>query len=140
VVPRASYVLPDGTEMFPRDLLALAGDVVLREVRAEFDRRYDGDEPVGEQWEGYLSGVYAVCLHEVTPETIARKSTLVDELTAMLDAPHPDDPAWREALRARVDELDGLERPFSPDYDRVRFERPPSRDTLVAEPRERFLG
>jgi hypothetical protein len=139
-VPRASYVLPDGTEMYPRDLLRLVEDVVAAHIREEFDRRCDAAEPVDEQWQGYLSGVYGVCLREVTPETIGRKSTLVDELTAMVAEPRPEDEAWLAELRARVDALDALERPFSPDYDRLRFERPPTRDTLVAEPRRRWLS
>jgi Family of unknown function (DUF6058) len=138
-VPRASYVLPDGTEMYPRDLLSLVEAVAVLGVRAEFERRYDAAEPVEEQWDAYLTGLYAVCLREVTPETIARKSTLVDELTVMLEEPKPGDAAWLEALRDRVDELDGLEREFSPDHDRVAFGRPPTRDTLIAEPRRRFL-
>ena len=138
-VPRASYVLPDGTEMYPRDLLSLVEAVAAQGVREEFERRYDAAEPVEEQWEAYLTGLYAVCLREVTPETIARKSTLVDELVAMLEQPKPGDATWLEALRERVDELDDLEREFSPDHDRVAFGRPPTRDALIAEPRRRYL-
>jgi hypothetical protein len=37
-----------------------------------------------------------------------------------------------------VSALDELERDFAPDYDRRRFDRPPTRDLLVAAPRERF--
>jgi DNA-binding transcriptional ArsR family regulator len=41
-------------------------------------------------------------------------------------------------LRRDVDELDALERQFSPDYDRQRFERPPSRDLLIKTAHERY--
>jgi hypothetical protein len=37
-----------------------------------------------------------------------------------------------------VDELDSLERPFSPVYDRVRFGRPPTRDTHICDVRKTF--
>jgi hypothetical protein len=139
-VPRASYVLPDGTEMFPHDLLRLVEDAAAAGVRAEFERRYDAAEPVADQWEGYLSGVYGVCLREVTPETISRKSTLVDELTELLASPRPDHEGWLGELRVRVDALDALERDFSPDYDRTRFAVAPTRDRLIAAPRERYLS
>src|SRR5438093_1282816 len=73
VLPRPSYVLPDGTAMFPRDYFALLDDAGGPErMRAEFERRYGWHE-LQEDWEGYLSGVYAVCLREVMPETITRK-------------------------------------------------------------------
>lgn len=76
-----------------------------------------------EAWGGYLSGLYGVCLYSATPENIARKSALLERITALLHA---------------VDELDGLERPFSPHFDRERFGRPVSRDTYVTGLRERF--
>ena len=51
----------------------------------------------------------------------------------------PDDDSWRQTLRAHVDELDSLERDFSPDYDRSeRFDELPSRDRLIAAARERY--
>ena len=124
--------------MFPRDYFALLDDAGGPErMRAEFERRYGWHE-LEEDWEGYLSGVYAVCLREVMPETITRKCQLVDRLEALLAQPRPDDPGWRDEVRADVDELDELERPFSPDYDRTRFSRPPTRDTLIAAPRARY--
>jgi len=138
LLPRPSYVLPDGTAMFPRDFFALLDDAGEPELlRAEFERRYRGNE-LDEDWDGYLSGVYGVCLREVTPETITRKGRLVDRIEAMLAAPRPDDAGWLARLRAAVNELDALERPFSPDYDRTRFGRPPTRDTLISAPRRRY--
>ena len=138
LLPRPSYVLPSGTAMFPRDYFALLDDAGSPErMRAEFERRYGWNE-LEEDWEGYLSGLYAVCLREVTPETITRKCLLVDRLEALLAAPRPDEREWREELRTHVDALDALERPFSPDYDRVQFGKPPTRDTLIAAPRARY--
>jgi hypothetical protein len=88
--------------------------------------------------EAFMAGTYFVCLRRATPENIARKSVLVDSLRAVLARPQPDDDEWRGRLRAEVGELDELERPFSPDYDRERFGRPPTRDELIAAPRRRY--
>src|SRR5215208_1358396 len=138
VLPRPSYVLPDGTQMVPADYLALV------DVRPSVERRYlaAGGTPVEleEAWAGYMSGTYGVCLEQVTPETIVRKSILVDSLTALLADPREDAVNWRDALRDQVEELDRLERDFAPDYDRnvERFGRPPTRDLLIKGARERF--
>jgi len=138
LLPRPSYVLPDGTAMFPRDYLDLLDDAGAPErLRAEFERRYSGAD-IEEDWAGYLSGLFGVCLREVTPETIARKGELVERLEELLAEPRRDDAAWCGELRAKVDELDELERPFSPHHDRIQFGRPPTRDTLIAAPRERY--
>ena len=87
----------------------------------------------------YLSGVYGACLREVTPETIFRKERLVNLLTAALAAPRPLDPHWRARLRADVNALDAIERPFAP-CDRARFGGPVSRDRLITAPRALFAG
>jgi len=124
-LPRPAYVLPDGSEWVPRDYLPGF-------ERAELERRYlEACRP----WEAYLDGAYQVCLRRVTPEAIARKDELVAELALELLEPRPADPEWRARVRDAVDELDALERPFSPDYDRTRFGRPPTRDLLVARGR-----
>jgi hypothetical protein len=118
-------VLPDGSEWVPRDYLPGF-------ERAEFERRYlDACRP----WEAYLGGVYQVCLRRVTPEAIVRKDELVSELAHALLEPRPSDADWRARVRDAVDELDALERPFSPDHDRTAFGRPPTRDLLVARGR-----
>jgi hypothetical protein len=106
-LPKPAYVLDDGTEMVASDHLALvepAGGI--DELQAWFEARAPGE------WEAYLSGEYAVCLHSVSPETIRRKA----ELIAQIDA--------------AVAELDALLRPFAP-YDRIRFGGPVSRDRYV---------
>jgi uncharacterized protein DUF6058 len=141
-IPRPSYVLPDGTPMFPEDYFALRDDAGVSELmRVEFERRYrlaGGTEDVAQVWDDYLSGVYGVCLRQVTPETIARKGVLVEEIETLVAQPRAADGDWRLALRSRVDELDALERQFSPDHDRVAFGRPPTRDTLIRGVRERY--
>jgi Family of unknown function (DUF6058) len=148
-LPKPSYLLGDGTGMVPRDYFRLVdeagGPAALRD---EFERRHaaacraEGADP-GElqaDWEGYISGIYGVCLREVSPETIIRKTVLVDSLTQLLAEPRPESADWRHRLREEVDELDELERPFAPDYDRnlERFGRPPTRDLLIEASRERY--
>jgi Family of unknown function (DUF6058) len=135
-LPKPSYVLPDGTEMVPADYFLLA-DAGLE----EFTRRFlgAGGDPaaVDEEWQGYLSGAYGVCLKEQTAENIARKEQLVALIEGLLDSPQPEDAGWRGQLRTSVDELDALERPFAPDYDRARW-GPSSRDRCITGSRERF--
>ncbi len=145
LLPRPSYVLDDGTEMFPHDYFRLADEAGgVDRLRRHFEERLRtaGDDDVDGQWDGYLSGIYAVCLREVTPETIARKTKLVTSLCELLVLAKPRDPDWRERLRREVDELDELEREFAPDYDRneERFGCKPTRDLLIGAARERFPG
>jgi Family of unknown function (DUF6058) len=142
MLPAASYVLEGGTEMVPAEYFDLVeeagGEGALRGL---FARRFleagGPEDDVGEEWEGYLSGAYGVCLKEVTPENIARKSALVAEIDGLLAAPKPEDATWLAQLRSRVDELDELERPFAPDYDRARW-GPSSRDRCITAARERY--
>jgi hypothetical protein len=138
-LPLPAYVLEDGTEMVGRDYFAMADEAGGRDgLREAFERRYAeaaARQPVpldspADEWEAYLSGDYGVCLREVTPETIARKSALVLRIEQLLADPAPPDEAWRDELRRSVDELDGLERPFAPDYDRARWGAV-SRDRLI---------
>jgi hypothetical protein len=143
-LPEPSYWLPDGTAMVPADyfvLLDKAGS--LSDLRAHFSRRFldAGGEPadVDDEWNAYLNGLYGVCLRNVTPETIVRKSALVGSLGGLLADPRPQDDEWKATLRRQVDDLDTLERDFSPDYDRTRFDRPPTRDRLIAAARKRYL-
>jgi hypothetical protein len=143
-LPAASYVLEDGTEMVPAEYFELIDEAGgERSLRGLFARRYvavaGDDDEVGSEWEGYLSGAYGVCLKHVTPENIARKSALVTEIEGLLAAPQPENAEWQASLRARVDELDELERPFAPDYDRARW-GPSSRDRCITAARELYPG
>src|SRR5215218_3080628 len=112
--------------MVPADYFLLA-DAGLE----EFTRRFlgAGGDPaaVDEEWQGYLSGAYGVCLKEQT----------VALIEGLLDSSQPEDAGWRGQLRTSVDELDALERPFAPDYDRARW-GPSSRDRCITGSRERF--
>jgi hypothetical protein len=135
-LPQPSYVLPDGTEMVPADYFAIADA-----GRDAFERQFlaAGGRPdeVDAEWDGYLSGAYGVCLKEQTPANIVRKEALVKAIAGLLAAPEPGESAWRSRLRTAVDELDELERPFAPDYDRARW-GPSSRDRCITAPRERY--
>jgi hypothetical protein len=90
-----------------------------------------------EEWQGYLSGAYGVCLKVQSPENIVRKDQLVRAIERLIDEPNPADPEWSDELRTSVEALDLLERPFAPDYDRARW-GPSSRDRCITTPRERF--
>lgn len=145
-MPRATYTLPDGTEMFPRDYLVLldeAGDP--SKLRQEFEQRHAiavstlglTGVDVAEDWAGYLSGEFGACLREVTPETIVEKGALIAQIEALVAAPRPGDATWSAQLGEAVDDLDTLERPFT-DYDRQRWGTV-SRDKHIAAVRSRFL-
>jgi hypothetical protein len=143
-LPQPSYVLDDGTEIVPPDYFRLLDDAgSLDRLKEIFFARYDDAGGAAAEregsWEGYMRGVYGVCLREVTPEAIARKNRLVDEVEELLARPEPREEDWLRALAVRVDELDCLERDFSPDYDRRgRFPQPPTRDRLIRFARERY--
>ena len=147
-LPRPSYVLQDGTGMFPADYFrlvdeaggieALEGHFAGRHRQATLARAAAAQE-LERDWEMYLDGTWGICLNDVTPETIVRKNTLVASLSELLMLPRPDSEDWRVSLREQVDELGALERGFTPDWDRGEAqERPPTRDLLLTEARERY--
>ena len=145
-LPRPAYLLPDGTPVFPPDLLDLvraAGDVEALPHhfarRTELAARMLGIAPDTREadWEDYLSGEYGICLRQVTPETLVLKETLVQRIERALAAPHPDELRWRRSLAFEIDGLDALVRPFAR-VDRERFGRPTSRERLVEAPRRRW--
>ena len=137
VLPRPSYVLDDGSEMFPADYFRFVDEAGGPDrLRETFDERFLGAGGPAEELDrvraAYMDGIFGICLREVTPETIARKLQLVASLRELLTHPTPDDPAWRETLRDGVDELDSLEREMAPHIDRRdHVERPPTRDFLI---------
>jgi Family of unknown function (DUF6058) len=147
-LPRPSYVLDDGTAMFPADYFRLVDDAggvdalsehfAVRHRDATHAERVAADE-LERDWAAYLDGTYGICLRAVTPEAIVRKTALVSSLCELLMLPRPRNADWRRALREQVDELDALEREFSPDDDRSdEHERPPTRDLLIGAARERY--
>jgi hypothetical protein len=138
-LPRPAYVLPDGTGMFPADYFRLVDEAGgadgLREHFAARHRAADGKD-LEQDWEMYLDGIWGICLKDVTPETIVRKRVLIDEIERLLAEPTHDF-EWRTRLRAAVDELDAIEKPFAPDYDRNgRFV--PTRDTYIRDVRSAY--
>src|SRR3954454_12919308 len=143
VLPQATYVLPDGTAMVPANHTALldeAGgdpDAVASRFRERFVAAGGDPRDADEEYEGWLSGEFGACLREPTPEAIVAKSGLMAAITALVAAPREREEWWRGALRAAVDALDALERPFA-HYDRERFGGPTSRDRLITATRERF--
>ena len=145
-LPRPSYVLPDGREMVPDTYFALVDETGgIERLREEFLRRCHvaaAAESVEldpeDEWVAYLTGEYGVCLHEVSPENIVRKAALMDRIEHLLEAPVQESSGWTAALRDAVEGLDRLERPFAPDYDRLRFGSSSSRDRLITATRERY--
>ena len=143
-LPAPSYILAGEREMVPADYFVFVDQAGGPEhLRAAFMQRYraaaGNPAELESEWQGYIDGIYGVCLRHVLPETIVRKAELVAELERLLTSPEPDDRVWAAQLRRAVHELDALEREFSPDYDRrVRFPEPPSRDRLIAVARDRF--
>jgi len=145
-LPRPAYLLPDGTAMFPADLLALARSAGgVEALPAHFARRTElaarlmgvGANTRESDWEDYLSGEYGICLRQVTPETMVLKETLVERIGRALEEPRSADPSWRSALSFQVAGLDALIRPFAR-VDRERFGRPTSRERLVDGPRRHW--
>ena len=143
-LPKASYVLDDGTELYPADYFRFVdeagGPAELQRRFAERLAAAGAGDDLDLHWDTYLDGIYGVCLWDVTPETIARKAKLVSSISELLMLARPAEADWRERLRDEVDELDALERQFTPDYDRdeVRFGRKPTRDLLINAARERY--
>jgi hypothetical protein len=147
-LPRPSYVLDDGTGMFPHDYFRLVDEAGGVDRLAEhFLARYEAAalenrRPVDDHdndWDAYLDGTYGICLRQVSPATIVRKGTLVSSLSELLMLPRPSSDEWRDRVREQVDELDQLESEFAPDYDRAEWnERPPTRDLLIRFARHHY--
>jgi hypothetical protein len=136
-LPGPAYVLPDGTRMFPPDYFRLvdeAGGVEallehFERLHADAIARYGPASTLAEDWNGYLSGAYGVCLWQVTPERMVEKAALIARITELVAAPDPDDRDWLHLLCTAVDRLDAIERPFT-DHDRLRWGGT-SRDTNI---------
>jgi hypothetical protein len=139
-LPQPSYVLPDGTGVFPADYFRLIDEAGGADrLREHFAARHGEGNDLDRDWEMYLDGTWGICLREVAPETIVRKNTLVTSLCELLVLARPGEADWKLALREQVDELDDLEREFSPDYDRSdQMDRLPTRDLIINAARERY--
>jgi hypothetical protein len=143
LLPQATYLLPDDTPMVPHDHAQLLQDVggapeaIAEHFRSRFESAGGDPRATEEEYTAWLSGEYGACLHSTTPEAIVVKDRLMGAIDALLLGTAPEDPSWRGALRASVDALDALERPFA-QYDRERFGGPTSRDRLITATRERY--
>jgi hypothetical protein len=139
--PRPSYVLDDGTEFVPRDYfqqeIRRKRFVARLRVRSAAFGRALTDAECDAIWSDYLEGTYGKCLIRVSPESIVEKGYLMESISALIEAPAPGDSTWRRTLRAHVDALDSLERPFC-DHDRALAGGPVSRDRLVTNARVTF--
>jgi hypothetical protein len=142
-LPLPSYLLRDGTAMVhPGYLDNLRAANGPEHIEGWFNAHWAGEDQgtAAEEWDAYLSGQY-VCLYQVTPDTIQAKTRLVEQIraaAASVDAA-PDDVDARDLLRSAVDALDQLEPPFAPDYDRLRFGGPSSREVWIDDIRARYL-
>lgn len=144
-LPQAAYVLPSGEDRYPPDYFALADAAGgVDALPASFRARYlaaAGSSPsaptdADEDWAGYLTGQFGVCLRSVTPESMAAKNRLIRRIERLVAAPAEAAPAWRSELRTTVDALDAIERPFT-DFDRQRW-GDTSRLRHIDRVRERF--
>ena len=145
-LPRPSYTLPDGTEMVPSDFFALDDAAKDETLEALFKRRFASEAReqglecsevmLEDEWEGYLSGDYGVCLWSVTPENIVSKGRHMRLIEGLLGDPRPAAREWLDSLSEHVDALDRLERPFAP-FDRVRWGRV-SRDRLITAAHDEY--
>lgn len=139
-LPAATYVLPSGERRYPPDYFALVDEFGLASLAARFRERYlaAGGSPAeaDEDWAGYLTGGFGVCLRAVRPESMVEKNRLMARIEELAGASAPDDPAWRDALRTAVTALDALLRPFT-GFDRERW-GDTSRDRLVTRIREKW--
>jgi hypothetical protein len=123
-LPAATYVLPSGERRYPPDYFALVDEFGVEALADGFRERFlaAGGTPdeAEDDWQDYLSGGFGVCLRAVTPESMVAKTRLIARIEELAGASAPDDPAWCDAVRTAVGELDSLLRPFT-DYDRERW-------------------
>lgn len=146
LLPKPTYELPDGTELFTPDFFALLDAAgALDHLRQHFLSRHrraaqsaGGPTSSGEkEWENYVSGIYGACLREVTPEAMVAKEQLIWRIDILTANARPEDDSWVAQLREAVDALDSVERPFT-DYDRQRWGGT-SRDSHITAVRETYL-
>jgi hypothetical protein len=129
--------------MVPSDHARLLADVggEPAAVAGHFHDRFIAaggrEAEAADEYDAWLSGEYGACLRSTSPESIVAKGALMVAIDALLARPKPAAAAWCAALRAAVDGLDALERPFAA-FDRERFGGPTSRDRLITATRERF--
>lgn len=148
LMPQPAYTLPDGREMFPDDYFDLydrAGGAesirgyftehfakAAREAGLGFTGGWNPDS----EWTDYIDGTYWVCLRKATPEVIVEKEGHIRTIAGLVQHADPGSEQWRQRLRAAVDALDGIERPFT-DFDRARWDYT-SRERYITDVKRRY--
>jgi len=134
LLPLPPYAV-DGIEMYPGDFFVFPDSVgsLGATMKKEFFARYQrtaqaygeqiSDAQIEEEYAGYLSGDYAVCLRWVTPETIFLKGLAIARIDELLGGANLGNTQWSVALRTWVNRLDAMEREFAP-CDTARFGLP----------------
>ena len=144
-LPLPGYLLRDGTPMVAdvSDCLEAAGGVgQLHDWFVEFWP--DDPETAESEWAWFLSGQY-VCLRKLNPLSIRRKTRMVEQARAAVDALRTD-PRDELAPGARAEAVDGgigvegLDKVLLPmtGYDRRRFGGPTVRDIWIDAVRAEF--
>jgi hypothetical protein len=146
-LPLPTYVI-DSVEYYPSDYFLFPDSVESgSNMKEAFLARYRriaaayNESPstniVNQEYEGYLSGEYGVCLKTVTPETIFLKGFVIARIDELFENPKPLDETWRSKLRGLVNRLDGLERQFA-SCDTGRFGSLPSRVRYIDRARKEY--
>jgi Family of unknown function (DUF6058) len=146
-LPLPTYVI-DSVEYYPSDYFLFPDSIEPgSNIKEAFFARYQriaaayNESPstnrVKQEYEGYLSGEYGVCLKTVTPETIFLKGFVMARIDELFENPEPFDQTWRSKLRGLVYRLDGLERQFAP-CDTARFGSLPSRVRYIDRARKEY--
>lgn len=144
-LPLPGYLLTDGTPMVAdvSECLEAAGGIEqLHDWFVEFWP--DDPETAESEWAAFLSGQY-VCLRELNPVSIRRKTTMVEQARAAVDVlrTDPRDELAQGALAEAVDGgigVEGLDKILLPmtGYDRQRFGGPTVRDVWIDAVRAEF--
>src|SRR5215831_1616539 len=104
-LPLPTYVI-DSVEYYPSDYFLFPDSVESgSNMKEAFLARYRriaaayNESPstniVNQEYEGYLSGEYGVCLKTVTPETIFLKGFVMARINELFENPKPFDETWR---------------------------------------------
>ena len=148
LLPLPPYAV-DGFEMYPADFFVFPDSVgsLGATMKKEFFARYRrtaeaygeqiSEEQMEEEYAGYLSGEYAVCLRWVTPETIFLKGLAMARIGELFGEPTPGNTQWSAGLRTWVNWLDGMEREFAP-CDTARFGSLPTRVRYIDNARAKY--
>jgi len=146
-LPLPTYVI-DSVEYYPSDYFLFPDSVEPgSDIKEAFFARYRriaaaynesaSTNIVNQEYQGYLSGEYGVCLKTVTPETIFLKGFVMARIDELFENPKPVDETWRSKLHGLVNRLDALERQFAP-CDTGRFGSLPSRVRYIDRARKEY--